>query len=210
MAGMFGIGPGLAFVAGALVAALLAALAAGGLGAVARSHVRMAAGLVAALSVGDLIAMLAGTPRAALFADAVGLLVLALLPPLLALAALAEERRRLRTGLAGLLLVLACAGGLAAAVTGAARFAVLPLVVSAAVLAGVGIKANRRAAALFCASGVSLLAAAASMGGSDGRIGIVLFLAAGVLGTVAGMGSDAPFQKPRERQRGGAVIDRSG
>lgn len=202
---------GAAFAVVAGFAALIAGMAASGAAPRARMSLRFAAALGGALALVDLLA--AVQDDAAGIAAAVTVLVAALVPAVLALAAYAQMDTPPRTGLTALLLALGCLSGLVAAATGAVLFAFTPLVLAAAVLLALAGRLWTRArmtAALFALAGGGFIAAAAAwMGGHGaGRTGFVLFFAASVLAVTLALArrSDLALESATRRTARGAVF----
>ena len=191
--------PAIAFAGVLSLAAVIAAIVASVVREPARSYLRFAAGLSAALAVADVIAALVGGNASELFAGAISLLIAALVPACLALAAVTRHVRAVRTPAAAVALAVACIAGLVAAATGSASFAFVPLLVSAVMLVGLGARAwphTRRPAALLTLSGVAFLAAGASyMSGGGGRVAFGLFCASGLLGASLALALDAAVQR---------------
>lgn len=185
-------------------AALIAAMTAAGAAPRSRMSLRFAAALAGALAAVDLAAAMGG--EGARIAAAVGLLVSALVPPVLALAVQGQHGRPPATGPSAVALTLCCLLGLAAAATGAVLFAFTPLLLSAAALlvaAGRQWAGARRTAALLGLSSLCLVAAAAAFmrGAETERTGFALFLAAGILGVTLALArrSDLPLETAAQR-----------
>jgi hypothetical protein len=145
----------------------------------ARAYLRFACILCAALAVAEF--------AGARLADAVTLLVAAIVPALLAIATYSVFRTRVPSPLAGLVLALCSIAGMAAAGTGLALFAFAPLL--AAVLAMMvtalrGFNDMRLRSMQAMASAIALLAGASvyAGGGANAPAALVLFFAAGLLG----------------------------
>ncbi len=177
---------GVAFAAVGALAAVIVAMAATGLGEPVKSYLRFAAALTAAVAAAGLFAALGGRSLASL-AVAVQDLVAALVPAALALAALTRYLRPLPALASTAALAIACTAGLFAAALDSALLGYAPLVVCALVIAVLAARAwphDRRSALLLgLGAGAFVAAASSSMGGgAEGRIGFMLFFAAGQLG----------------------------
>lgn len=177
---------GIAFASVAVLSALVVAMTAGGLGEPVRSYLRFAASLTAAAAVATLLATIVGRPLV-LLASAVEDLVAALVPAALALASLTRYGRPLPVAPSTVVFALACTAGLLAAALNSPLLGFAPLLISAFVIAGLAGRCwsrRRKPALLFGIGAVAFVAAAASSisAGAEGRIGFVLFFAAGQLG----------------------------
>lgn len=179
--------PDAAFAVVLLLASLFAILVAQRARAFARDYLRFAAALYAALACADLIALFQPQISTSFLANAVTLLVSALAPVALALAAASAFARRPHTALAILFLVLGFACGLVAALTNTALLGFVPLFAAVCVMLALAARAWRtgRRPVLHAVLGALalLLGAAAYMAGSSsGRTALALFSAAGLTG----------------------------
>jgi len=191
----------LAFAIVLVLGAAAAWIAAGDAGVQARSYLRLAAVLDAALALSAAIAL--ATP-------AVAAIVLTLVAPLLAAAAWTRFRRSLHPVLTSLPLSAACIMGIVAAATGATVLSAVPQVIAVAALGAVARLAVWRRARIYLVLGaVSLLGAAAcALGeGAIAQIGVLLFSSAGLLGVA--LASETAV-KERQQAQGGFAIGRSG
>lgn len=199
----------IAFAIAAAAAALLADLSARGLARMAGAYLRLAAVLAGALAAADLVAAL--LPAADAVADAVGLIVAALSPALMVVAAFLTERRRLPTAIEATILAAACCAGLVAAALAIAPIALVPLVFSATLMGALSMqmwKRARRPALLLALATAALFAAAAVWrdGGVSARIIFTLFLSTALVGVAVAMARRSDAAVERHPRRGAASV----
>jgi hypothetical protein len=181
-----------AFAALALFAACAGAwLLAAPLRAPARLYLRFAAMLFAALSVAAVLEL----------ADSAALFLLPLAGASLMVSAFAQWARPLPVFAASLALVLALAGGLAALLSGVAVLALAPLMIAGlAVMAA----ALNGAAVFAVLAGVSLLVAGLAFLEQGSRAGVLLLCAAALIG-LAQRRSALMVEQRRPARRGAAI-----
>jgi uncharacterized membrane protein YhaH (DUF805 family) len=192
-----------AFASVLALAAVLATILVARAGGDARRQVRFASALYGALAFADLLATVDGTPSASLLTGAVALIVMALAPVALALAFSASFEARPAPAVATVTLVLGCAAGLAAAMTGARFIAMAALFASVCAILTFAIRrwrASSRSAIQAMICGFALLAGAAAelTGGLEAYTSLALFSAAALLGAALACGkrSNVPVEEP--------------
>lgn len=145
-------------------------------------------------------------------ADGAALIVLALAPVSLALAASGVLATPAHPALSAAALTLALLCGLVAAFAAIVWLGLVPLVISLLAITAFALRAarERKIPVVHIVLGaLALLAAAASMlaGGSDARTGLSLFTAAGLLGIALGLRAASGLRQKHGRGLGVAAID---
>lgn len=207
---MSATGIALASAAMAGFALLLAAIVATSLPSRLRAYIHFAVVLGGALVVADGLTTALGGDDLQLFASAIRLLVAALGPAMLALAAL---KRAPSVALSSLALSAACLAGLIAAMTGAMLYAFAPLLTAAFVLGGIAAREGRRCTLLMGLGAGTLVAGAAAMAsGQGGGIGFALFYAVGQLAIALALArrSDATVERRRRERARTLFVSRQG
>jgi hypothetical protein len=169
------------------LSALLSAHAAPRARPAARAYARFAAFLYAIFATADAAASLVGTSTWNPLADTPAAMVSALAPAALALALYAAFESPPRAAIAACVLVSAAVAGILSAATGAlfAAYAASIAAVCAMLVLGVRHWRRDRSTTLQALAGAGALfagAAAFTTGGAEGRMALVLFSAAGLLG----------------------------
>ncbi len=164
-------------------AALAAWWVAGAARPYATRNLRFAALLYAALSVAGIIASIK-PGEAAQLSLIVALLVSALGPPLLTIAAYGTLSRPFASPWAAAALIATCIAGISAMMTGYAVLALIPQTIAILLLFLVGLKASRPIALRLCLSALALFAGMLAVVADNRDAGAIfsLFSAAGLLG----------------------------
>jgi hypothetical protein len=177
----------LAFASVLALSAILAALLVSRARTDARRYVQFASALYGALSLADLFATAHGAASALMLTEAVALIVMSLAPAALALALAASFEGPPPAIIATAVLVLGCAAGIVAAMTGARYIAMAALFASVCAILTFAVRHRRIAAdssiqAIVC--GFALLAGAAAdmTRGLEAHTSLALFSAAALLG----------------------------
>lgn len=176
-----------AFASVLALSAILAAILVSRAGNDARRYVQFASALYGALSLSDLVAMLTSASQAQMLSGAVALIVMSLAPVALALAFAASFEGPPPPAIASTALLIGCAAGLAAAMTGARFIAMTSLFASVCAILTFAVRRRRaasRSAIQASVCGFALLAGAAAdmTGGLEAQTSLALFSAAALLG----------------------------
>jgi len=153
----------------------------------ARNYTRFAAALYWALACADLLALLTNGPAATLVANAISLIVEALAPATLALAAISAFANPPKRFAASAAMVTGLLSGLFAAATGAAFVAMAALFASVCTMLVFAARRWRKdapSALQSTVAGLALIASAAAgtTGGAESRTSLALFSGAALLG----------------------------
>ena len=165
-----------------------------------RAYIRFACALYATLAVAVMADGALG--------DAVTMIVSAVAPMMLALAALAAFRAKSPATLAAIVLALACVAGMLAAATGVAAFAFAPLGLGVIAMIAASLRriGDAPAAALqLFASALSFFAGAAA-GAAGSLPALMIFSAVGLFGAALALtkASAAAVEEKRGQRAGGA------
>jgi hypothetical protein len=196
--------PGILFAVVLVLSALTAWVVAARAKAFVRPYVRFASVLYVALAIASLVPDEVVATGA--FARAVALVVCVLAPATLSLALVALFRKPVTAGPAAIWLTVCCLGGIGAAISDVPALGFVPLVLGAgaALFASLRMFAKSRVAALQGAlASLAFLCAAASLmtRAPASRAALILFSAAGLLGTTLALvrGSRPNVEKERRR-----------
>jgi hypothetical protein len=153
----------------------------------ARAYARFAAFLYGIFAIADAAASLIGTSASSALADTPASLVSALAPAVLALALYAAFESPPRAAVATCVLVSATLAGILSAATGALFVAFAASIAAACAMLVLGVRhwrKDRSTTMQALAGGGALFAGAAAFmtGGAEGRMALVLFSSAGLLG----------------------------
>jgi hypothetical protein len=177
----------IAFASVLVFSAILAAILVSHTRGDAQRYVQFASALYGALSLADLTATAYGAPQVQMLTGAVALIVMSLAPAALALAFAASFEGQPPPAIAAAALMVGCAAGFAAAMTGAPFISMAPLFASVCAILTFAIRRWRaapRPAILAIICGFALLAGAAAdmTGGLEAHTSLALFSAAALLG----------------------------
>jgi hypothetical protein len=176
-----------AFASVLALSAILAAILVSRAGNDARRYVQFASALYGALSLSDLVAMLTSASQAQMLSGAVALIVMSLAPVALALAFAASFEGPPPPAIASTALLIGCAAGLAAAMTGAQFIAMTALFASVCAILTFAVRRRRaasRSAIQASVCGFALLAGAAAdmTGGLEAQTSLALVFGRGASG----------------------------